>query len=266
MGKNKIKIQRIENERTRNVTLYKRRKGLIKKAMELSVLCDADIFLAITDKEKQKISYFSTYKTIEEFLKTLKKYGNRCDFFSLNDVRFFFYFQCKDYFEPKKDKQIFHKDGSEDSENGQSIFPKFEESFHEDFTQGLQKINESVFGSTGRLHNIPQSYGNFSFNSQIYFQPNYNNFYRQEISNSTNESNLYPLLKKEEGNLNPLYNLQMNNNLSLNTTQDNYIHREGNYNFENKNISSYYNNFFGGHNFQFKFCKGKCQHNKNIVI
>ena len=44
MGKNKIKIEQIKSERNRNVTLYKRKKGLIKKAMELSLLCDAEIF------------------------------------------------------------------------------------------------------------------------------------------------------------------------------------------------------------------------------
>ena len=41
MGKRKYeKIDRIENINNRNVTYHKRTKGLIKKSIELSVLCD----------------------------------------------------------------------------------------------------------------------------------------------------------------------------------------------------------------------------------
>ena len=40
MGKKRIeKITRIANENQRKVSLCKRKKGLIKKAMELSMLC-----------------------------------------------------------------------------------------------------------------------------------------------------------------------------------------------------------------------------------
>ena len=37
MGRNKIKMESIKNERTRQVTYYKRKKGLLKKSMELSL-------------------------------------------------------------------------------------------------------------------------------------------------------------------------------------------------------------------------------------
>ena len=88
MGKNKIKIEKIKSERNRNVTLYKRKKGLIKKAMELSLLCDAEIFLAIVDKERQKLSYFRTAKNINEFIsKYLSKPISQCEILSLKDVR-----------------------------------------------------------------------------------------------------------------------------------------------------------------------------------
>ncbi|CAK9231642.1 unnamed protein product [Sphagnum troendelagicum] len=45
MGRVKLEIKKIENPTNRQVTYSKRRNGLIKKAYELSVLCDIDIGL-----------------------------------------------------------------------------------------------------------------------------------------------------------------------------------------------------------------------------
>ena len=59
MGRNKIKIEKIKNERIRQVTYYKRKKGLFKKAMELSVLCDIKLFLSIVDKNDKQIIFCS---------------------------------------------------------------------------------------------------------------------------------------------------------------------------------------------------------------
>jgi hypothetical protein len=58
MGRVKLQIKRIENITNRQVTFSKRRNGLIKKAYELSVLCDIDIAL-IMFSPSQKLSHFS---------------------------------------------------------------------------------------------------------------------------------------------------------------------------------------------------------------
>uniref|UniRef100_A0A803PDS2 MADS-box domain-containing protein n=1 Tax=Cannabis sativa TaxID=3483 RepID=A0A803PDS2_CANSA len=47
MGRGKIVIRRIDNSTSRQVTFSKRRKGLIKKAKELAILCDAEVGLVI---------------------------------------------------------------------------------------------------------------------------------------------------------------------------------------------------------------------------
>ncbi|XP_022844297.1 MADS-box protein JOINTLESS-like isoform X3 [Olea europaea var. sylvestris] len=47
MVREKIPIKKIDNTSARQVTFSKRRKGLLKKAKELSVLCDADLALII---------------------------------------------------------------------------------------------------------------------------------------------------------------------------------------------------------------------------
>ncbi|XWS47797.1 hypothetical protein CRYUN_Cryun13aG0016000 [Craigia yunnanensis] len=47
MGRGKVEMKRIENPTNRQVTFSKRRNGLLKKAFELSILCDAEVALLI---------------------------------------------------------------------------------------------------------------------------------------------------------------------------------------------------------------------------
>ncbi|XP_068643935.1 agamous-like MADS-box protein AGL104 [Aristolochia californica] len=67
MGRVKLQIKRIENNTNRQVTFSKRRNGLIKKAYELSVLCDIDIAL-IMFSPSGRLSHFSGKKRIEDVL------------------------------------------------------------------------------------------------------------------------------------------------------------------------------------------------------
>jgi hypothetical protein len=60
MGRKKIVIQPIKDERNRHVTFNKRKAGLIKKAMELSILCSCQIALIIFNAENQLFEYCST--------------------------------------------------------------------------------------------------------------------------------------------------------------------------------------------------------------
>ncbi|XP_015571470.2 agamous-like MADS-box protein AGL104 isoform X1 [Ricinus communis] len=65
MGRVKLEIKRIENTTNRQVTFSKRRNGLIKKAYELSILCDIDIAL-IMFSPSGRLSHFSGRKRIED--------------------------------------------------------------------------------------------------------------------------------------------------------------------------------------------------------
>ncbi|XP_071965560.1 myocyte-specific enhancer factor 2C-like isoform X2 [Antedon mediterranea] len=60
MGRKKIKISRINDERNRQVTFTKRKFGLMKKAYELSVLCDCEIALIIFNSSNKLFQYAST--------------------------------------------------------------------------------------------------------------------------------------------------------------------------------------------------------------
>nr|AIZ95387.1 MADS41 [Erycina pusilla] len=65
MGRVKLQIRKIESNTNRQVTFSKRRNGLIKKAYELSILCDIDIAL-IMFSPSRRLSYFSGLRRIED--------------------------------------------------------------------------------------------------------------------------------------------------------------------------------------------------------
>lgn len=67
MGRHKIQISKINDDKRRKVTLRKRTNGLIKKAYELSVLCGAEISLVINTRERGTVVYGSEgKKTIDK--------------------------------------------------------------------------------------------------------------------------------------------------------------------------------------------------------
>ncbi|KAI9591749.1 hypothetical protein BDF19DRAFT_341208, partial [Syncephalis fuscata] len=59
MGRRKIKITPIADDRNRQVTFLKRKYGLMKKAYELSVLCSCEIGLIIFNTQDKLVQYSS---------------------------------------------------------------------------------------------------------------------------------------------------------------------------------------------------------------
>ncbi|KAI3989155.1 hypothetical protein MKX01_033191 [Papaver californicum] len=59
MGRGKIEIKRIENATNRQVTYSKRRSGILKKAKELTVLCDAEVSLIMFSSTGKMTEYLS---------------------------------------------------------------------------------------------------------------------------------------------------------------------------------------------------------------
>ncbi|XP_022749123.1 MADS-box protein SVP-like [Durio zibethinus] len=60
MTRQKIQIKKIDNTAARQVTFSKRRRGLFKKAQELSTLCDAEIALLVFSATGKLFEYSST--------------------------------------------------------------------------------------------------------------------------------------------------------------------------------------------------------------
>ncbi|CAN0324702.1 unnamed protein product [Lampetra planeri] len=97
MGRKKIQIAKIMDERNRQVTFTKRKFGLMKKAYELSVLCNCEIALIIFNSSNKLFQYASTdmdkvllkyteysepheSRTNSDILETLRKKGmNGCE-------------------------------------------------------------------------------------------------------------------------------------------------------------------------------------------
>ncbi|XP_010529519.1 PREDICTED: agamous-like MADS-box protein AGL14 [Tarenaya hassleriana] len=74
MVRGKTEMKRIENATSRQVTFSKRRNGLLKKAFELSVLCDAEVALIIFSPRGKlyEFSSSSITKTIDRYQKRTK--------------------------------------------------------------------------------------------------------------------------------------------------------------------------------------------------
>ncbi|KAL2936713.1 MADS-box transcription factor 27 [Bienertia sinuspersici] len=71
MGRGKIEIERIDNLANRQVTFTKRRKGLIKKAGELSVLCDVDVGVLVMSSTG-RVYEFSSNDSMDSMLEQYK--------------------------------------------------------------------------------------------------------------------------------------------------------------------------------------------------
>ncbi|ONL93131.1 agamous-like6 [Zea mays] len=69
MVRGKTQMKRIENPASRQVTFSKRRNGLLKKAFELSVLCDAEVALVVFSPRGKLYEFASgsAQKTIERY-------------------------------------------------------------------------------------------------------------------------------------------------------------------------------------------------------
>lgn len=56
--------EKLEDSQKRQVTYCKRKRGLIKKAIELSKLCDVNVYFCVFDKEKQRLVEFQSDQTL----------------------------------------------------------------------------------------------------------------------------------------------------------------------------------------------------------
>uniref|UniRef100_A0A6N2L6E7 MADS-box domain-containing protein n=1 Tax=Salix viminalis TaxID=40686 RepID=A0A6N2L6E7_SALVM len=73
MGRGKIEIKKIENANSRQVTFSKRRAGLLKKAQELAILCDAEVAVIVFSNTGKLFEFSSSgmKRTLSRYSKLL---------------------------------------------------------------------------------------------------------------------------------------------------------------------------------------------------
>lgn len=90
MGRKKIQIARISDERNRQVTFTKRKFGLMKKAYELSVLCDCELAVIIFNSHGKLFQYASN-----DMDKVLLKYTGILLMMQMPQIFQHFYFRVR---------------------------------------------------------------------------------------------------------------------------------------------------------------------------
>ncbi|KNA15436.1 hypothetical protein SOVF_098330 isoform A [Spinacia oleracea] len=79
MGRRKIEMKRIEDKSSRQVTFSKRRSGLIKKARELSILCDVDVAVLVFSHRGRLYEFVSGASSSSSLSQILRRYQDSTD-------------------------------------------------------------------------------------------------------------------------------------------------------------------------------------------
>lgn len=85
MGRRKITIERIKDDRNRHITFLKRSSGLLKKAMELSLLCDSEVALVFIDDSGRATTFASSGSLNETVDRLTSSSVSEAASYNLND-------------------------------------------------------------------------------------------------------------------------------------------------------------------------------------
>ena len=214
-------MKKINNRMSRQITYYKRKKGLIKKGLELSLLCDVEIFLVILDNKK-KASILSTNKGSFNFLcdyfNNLKSFYVK-EFYNINDYKKLCYQNLK-----KKENNI--NIFNEDTLNNSTKYNSFDKE-----SKTLSNFQNSIsykFDNDDCFNDINYQKNNYSFNENNNF--NCDILYKKKLEDFKNFSS-YDILNQSNNNIlnekrkiiqsNKLYNSPINysSNIKKNNNQ-----------------------------------------------
>ncbi|KAK9943170.1 hypothetical protein M0R45_008788 [Rubus argutus] len=79
MTRKKIEIKKIDNATARQVTFSKRRRGLFKKAEELSTLCDAEVAVMVFSNTGKLFHHSNSTSSVEQVIKRYSLYSEKLD-------------------------------------------------------------------------------------------------------------------------------------------------------------------------------------------
>lgn len=110
MGKRRLPMKQIENRHKARVTFLKRRIGILRKVMELSILCDVEVLLHMSFKkaEIQPLLFHShDLQELKTKINTNIEANDNCIYFKEDYSNFFIGKGL-----PKKKKDVFHVSNS----------------------------------------------------------------------------------------------------------------------------------------------------------
>ncbi len=224
MGKRKIQIAKIENRLNSQITYYKRKKGLIKKALELSLLCDVEVLLVIVDK-KNKLSITSSKNSAKDFINNY--------LLDLEHQKIKEEISLKDYSNMFKINKEIIKNINQKENNSESLKDEEEDEDKKIIANKKRSINDIKNDLRFKI-NIPKLYDKKGSNNNQTFinssdsftinnseinqnqsQLNLNNLNNNQTLFSQKKSKLFPIQINQIENFN---NNNNNNNLNNNIT------------------------------------------------
>ncbi|CAK8532542.1 unnamed protein product [Lathyrus sativus] len=163
MGRGRVVLERIENKINRQVTFSKRRSGLLKKAFELCVLCDAEVALIIFSSRGKLFQYSSTdvNKIIERYRQCRYNKSQAGNSFGQNESQNLYqdYLKLKTKYESLNRKQR-HFNGEELEELNLKELQSLEERLDLTLTQARQQQMKKLLARAEELrekvHNLEE--------------------------------------------------------------------------------------------------------------
>ncbi|KAF2077895.1 hypothetical protein CYY_000773 [Polysphondylium violaceum] len=221
MGRKKIKIQRIPDERNRQVTFNKRKNGLVKKAMELALLCDSTVSLVIVNNSPNaKEKYFQYISSdLNCPMESIPDLGPEISQkFTNNDYDKIF---------TKREKSDFHDDYAIESashseeEDSSKLSPNS--------TPDLHSVNHNHNNNHNYNHN-----NNNHHNNHHHHNHQHNNIHQHQHQNN-NIHQQQPQQPQQQQQQQQKHNSSLNHILQVTSENNNINH---NINTNNNNINS----------------------------
>ncbi|KAM0877754.1 hypothetical protein ACQ4PT_035275 [Festuca glaucescens] len=167
MGRGKVELKKIENTTSRQVTFSKRRMGLLKKANELAILCDAQVGVIVFSGSGKMYEYSSPpWRIANIFDRYLKAPSTRFDEMDIQQKIIHEMTRMKD--ESNRLKIIMRQYMGEDLDSltlqdVSNLEQQIDFSLYKVRLRKQQLLDQQLLGMRHREMHIPEDQGNYMF-------------------------------------------------------------------------------------------------------
>ncbi|KAM0916801.1 hypothetical protein ACQ4PT_009846 [Festuca glaucescens] len=167
MGRGKVELKKIENTTSRQVTFSKRRMGLLKKANELAILCDAQVGVIVFSGSGKMYEYSSPpWRIANIFDRYLKAPSTRFDEMDIQQKIIHEMTRMKD--ESNRLKIIMRQYMGEDLDSltlqdVSNLEQQIDFSLYKVRLRKQQLLDQQLLGMRHREMHLPEDQGNYMF-------------------------------------------------------------------------------------------------------